>query len=290
LSVIKGTVQAMRRKLSHEGASSEWTEIFERIDNHLNRLIEIQHEAHEIVQSQPDVHEEPLVDDINALLGRLEKGSKLPSELRDRWMDILHWTARFLSAGHDPWTPILISELVDDVLRKTQERMKHRRVSIDVTGGEHLRGMSVPRILEEIIDGLLKNAVENTPDEGKIRVLWDQYGHEIRIDVEDHGVGITPENQAHVFDGFFHTQDTDLYVSKRPYDFNAGGKGLDLLKMKTYSERLGLELSVQSKRCRFLPTDRDICPGSISECPHCEGIEDCLHSGGSTFSICIPQL
>ncbi|MDI7261898.1 MAG: histidine kinase, partial [Thermodesulfobacteriota bacterium] len=99
---------------------------------------------------------------------------------------------------------------------------------------------------------------------------------------------ITEENQKFIFDGLFHTQETDLYSSKRPYDFNAGGKGLDLLRIKVYGKRFGFDLSVGSRRCLYLPTDRDLCPGTISACPHCRGVEDCSASGGSTFCVSFP--
>ena len=101
----------------------------------------------------------------------------------------------------------------------------------------------------------------------------------------DFGIGITKENQRHLFDGLFHTLDTELYSSKKPYDFGAGGKGLNLLRIKTYGQRFGFDISAASQRCIYLPTDRDLCPGKISECPHCKTLEECLQSGGSTFCL-----
>jgi signal transduction histidine kinase len=145
-----------------------------------------------------------------------------------------------------------------------------------------------PRILEDTLEGLLKNAIENTPDEGIVRVLWEQNDQRGLLKVQDFGIGITEENQKYLFDGLFHTQETDLYSSKKPYDFNAGGKGLDLLRMKVYGQRFGFDLSMESRRCTYLPTDRDLCPGRISACSHCKKLEDCLTSGGSTFSVSFP--
>jgi len=101
----------------------------------------------------------------------------------------------------------------------------------------------------------------------------------------DFGIGITKENQGRLFDGLFHTLDTELYTSKKPYDFGAGGKGLDLLRVKVYSQRFGFDISVASQFCLYLPTDHDLCPGKISECPHCKVREDCFNSGGSTFCL-----
>jgi len=145
-----------------------------------------------------------------------------------------------------------------------------------------------PEVLEEMLTGLLKNAIESTPDEGMIRVVLERKTHWIQLKFTDFGIGLTRENQRRLFDGLFHTLDTDLYGSKRPYDFGAGGKGLDLLRTKVYSKRFGFEISVASQRCLYLPTDRDLCPGRISRCPHCRGREDCFNSGGSTFCLTFP--
>jgi signal transduction histidine kinase len=143
-------------------------------------------------------------------------------------------------------------------------------------------------VLEEVLDGLLKNAIENTPDEGLLRVLIESKSKRVFVKVEDYGIGITPENRRFIFEGLFHTQDTDLYTSKTPYDFYAGGKGLDLHRIKIYGERFGFDLTMDSRRCIYLPTDRDLCPGKISLCRHCQAVEDCIASGGSVFTLSFP--
>jgi signal transduction histidine kinase len=146
-----------------------------------------------------------------------------------------------------------------------------------------------PKILEDILQSLLKNAIENTPDEGLIRVLIEQRDGRSLLKVQDFGIGITEENQRYLFDGLFHTQETDLYTSKRPYDFNAGGKGLELHLMKLYGERFGFVLSVESRKCIHLPKNQDLCPGRVSDCAYCQKPEDCLTSGGSTFCVSFPM-
>ena len=86
----------------------------------------------------------------------------------------------------------------------------------------------------------------------------------------------------------YYTRETELYTSKKPFDFGAGGKGLDLLRMKIYAKRFGFDLSMESRRCVYIPTDMDLCPGDISTCTHCRSVEYCWASGGSTFSISFP--
>jgi hypothetical protein len=102
--------------------------------------------------------------------------------------------------------------------------------------------------------------------------------------VHDYGVGIVEEHRQRIFEGFFPTQETMEYSSKNPYDFNAGGKGADLLRLKIFSERFGFKLDVSSARCRFIPLSTDMCPGGISKCHYCRGIEDCCGSGETIFT------
>ena len=141
-----------------------------------------------------------------------------------------------------------------------------------------------------MLEGLLKNAVENTPDQGMIHLDLKEQEGRILLKVKDFGIGITEENQKLIFGGLFHTLETDLYTSKTPYDFGAGGKGLDLLRMKVYGQRYGFDLSVESQRCIHIPTDRDLCPGKISDCSSCKTPEDCYSSGGNTFCISFPLI
>ncbi|MEJ2730975.1 MAG: hypothetical protein P8185_21135 [Deltaproteobacteria bacterium] len=75
------------------------------------------------------------------------------------------------------------------------------------------------------------------------------------------------------------------YSSKKPCDFNAGGAGLDLLRIKMFAERSGFTVDVESTRCQYIPLDTDQCPGKISDCNHIKDRSGCLSSGGSTFTI-----
>jgi K+-sensing histidine kinase KdpD len=48
---------------------------------------------------------------------------------------------------------------------------------------------------------------------------------EVLLHVTDTGVGITGEDQQHIFDGLYYTKDTELYASKQPYDSRRAAKG-----------------------------------------------------------------
>ena len=186
------------------------------------------------------------------------------------------------SAGIERISPYFFAQ---KVLGEVKEKSSHRDIQITLEGPKDLTLNANPGVLEGMFIGLLKNAIENTPDGGVIRIVLEEKAKRIHLKFIDFGIGITRDNQRRLFDGLFHTLDSELYGSKKPYDFGAGGKGLNLLRIKTYGQRFGFDVSAGSQRCTHLPTERDLCPGRISECPHCKGREDCFNSGGSTFCL-----
>jgi two-component system phosphate regulon sensor histidine kinase PhoR len=108
---------------------------------------------------------------------------------------------------------------------------------------------------------------------------------DVVLQVEDNGVGVPPGDRDFILEGFHHTQPTDSYATKKPFDFNAGGKGLELMRLKIYSEDGWFDIAFDSRRCRFLPTNVIQCPGRISLCNDAGNLEDCRRAGGTTFSV-----
>lgn len=257
LSVMRGVVTLLKKKLTTGALAARAVPLFDTLERNLARILDIQQATDDIIRSHQAAERGVRPDDANiAEAARAE--------------------------------PISLLAFGRKSLEKAAERAAHRGIGFRLEGaGDHQVFMD-PDVLEEILDGLLKNAVENTPDEGLIRILLERTDDRVFLKVQDLGVGITEDNQKSIFDGLFHTQETDLYTSRKPYDFNAGGKGLDLLKMKAYGQSFGFDLSVESARCVYLPTDRDLCPGKISACPHCNKREDCLASGQTTFCVAFP--
>lgn len=254
LSVVQGITRLIKQKTQSQTPPLIKEEIYNSLEKNLNRIFEIQQETEQIIRTYE----------------KLEKKNNSKTTGRDYSISI---------------EMIELYPFIEHIVKRIKEEAQHRDVQISLEGDKTLALSMDSKILEEILIGLIKNGVENTPDEGMIKVILDRKEQWIQIKVMDFGIGITKENQGHLFDGLFHTLDTELYSSKKPYDFGAGGKGLDLLRFKTYAQRYGFEISVGSERCRYLPTDRDLCPGRISKCPHCKNTGDCYRSGGSTFCL-----
>lgn len=180
---------------------------------------------------------------------------------------------------------IILEPFISDLLNELSPHFQHRNVTIENRlKGRHM--ISVPRnVLRKVVEGLIKNAIENTPDHGGISMRCTGEGKEIVLTVRDHGIGLTEESQPRIFEGFFVTQETMKYSSKNPYDFNAGGKGADLLRMKIFSERYGFQIRMASSRCRYIDKGGYTCPGDTDNCRYCRTSHDCSESGGTQFTL-----
>ncbi len=181
---------------------------------------------------------------------------------------------------------IMIQEIIINILDKVLRKTKHRQIRLE-TKFEYIGEIFFdPNVLELILTTLVKNAFENTPDQGLVEVIFSKpTPQNFQLSVHDYGVGVPTADLEFIFEGFHHTQNTDEYSTKKPFDFNAGGKGLELLQLKNLAELQGLKMLFESSRCRFISESTDRCPGRIDICPHVNSVEECLRSGYSIFGV-----
>jgi signal transduction histidine kinase len=287
IAVLSGSLNLLSKKLVSLGDDT-WKSNIEMAKRNLDRIRDIQYEVEDIMEgrrSRPyallSLLLDQCADELEALVAEEAGEGPLVARIRKRIEELF---------GPKEALPrkINLQEALRDRLEELKPRFAHRELQI-LSRLEPTPPIFIPpEVLQKVIDGLIKNAVENTPDEGKIEVAVQKKGEGSLLLVHDYGVGIPEEAQRRIFEGFFTTQDTMAYSSKRPFDFNAGGKGADLLRMKIFSERYNFQINMASTRCPLLPKETDVCPGRISQCPLCSEREGCHRSGGTIFSLYFP--
>jgi PAS domain S-box-containing protein len=287
LAVLSGSLTLLERKLDTLPEDT-WKPTVSMAKRNLVRIKDIQIEVEDIVeerQFRPYAVLSLLLDqceDILSVLAAEQCGDgPIVARLRERIEEL--FGPRVSAPGE-----VSLAQSVGERLEHLKPLFSHREVEI-ISSIEPTPSIFIPPdVLHKVIDGLIKNAVENTPDEGKIEVLVQKKGEGALLIVRDYGVGIPEDARKRIFEGFFSTRDTMAYSSKRPFDFNAGGKGADLLRMKIFSERYHFQIDMASTRCKHLPKETDVCPGRISECPYCSTLGDCHKTGGTIFTLYFP--
>lgn len=93
--------------------------------------------------------------------------------------------------------------------------------------------------LRQIFLNLIGNAVKYTQQEGQVTVYAERRETTLRLSIQDNGMGISPEDQIHVFERF--------YRVRRPETDSIEGTGLGLAIVKTLVEAHGGEIGLESK-------------------------------------------
>jgi PAS domain S-box-containing protein len=287
LSVIQGNIRLLKRKLENTHSYPVIKGLLESLERNLERLLNISKETDRIFSVSHELEAGATLDELERLWQRIEGLSDIPRNIRTHWNTVKEWMNQYMAGSTLSFQLIDLYSFILSIVEKAKHAAAHRIIRFEVEGHNDLFVYMDPVIMKDVGEGLIKNAIENTPDGGKIKVSVEQRNDRVLLRVIDTGVGITADNQQYLFDGLFHTKDTEMYSSKKPYDFGAGGKGLELLRMKFYAKRFGFDISLTSVRCGFIPTDHDSCPGNISQCPHCGTEEDCYRSG-TTFTVSFP--
>lgn len=287
VAILSSSLNLLAKRMA-DLPDETWKPTLERIKRNLDRILEIQYEVDDIMEDKQQrtyglliLLLDQCVEELSSLVAEETGREPLFQRIKD------HLDKSFGPKEAEPKV-LHLNQEVRGRLDSLNPLFSHRDVAV-LTQLEPAPPILVPpEVLQKVVDGLIRNAIENTPDQGKIEVAVQKKGDGALLIVQDYGVGIPKEAQKRIFEGFFTTRDTMAYSSKRPFDFNAGGKGADLLRMKIFSERYHFQIHMASTRCKHLPKESDVCPGKISACPICSKTEDCHQSGGTIFTVYFP--
>ena len=286
LSIIEWVLKRIPDELN-KGNTNKIHEWLERVNRNIRRLRDLQTKISDILTERPVQEKERILNIIETTIAFLDelKDEPLQESAEAIRQKIIRRLESLYKVEEIQKEVIALDTFIHQVCQEARLSMKDRQLELVEKVEKGTRVEMDPTVLKKVCEGFLKNAIENTPDEGRIEIVLKADDNLAKVYFRDFGIGITPENQKLIFSGFFHTQDTHRYASKKPYVFNAGGAGSDLLRARVLSERFGFSVDFSSTRCRHLPSDKDECPGSISLCPFIKGKEDCFVSGGSTFFL-----
>jgi histidine kinase len=144
------------------------------------------------------------------------------AERLNRLVDDLQELSRVEARAYElDLRPVNISSLVGTVTKRLAPQAESKRISLDVELAPDL-----PRVLADgdravqILTNLTGNALQYTPQNGRVVIAAKQIAHDVQISVRDTGRGISPEHLPHIFDRFYRA---DASRSRR-----RGGSGIGL--------------------------------------------------------------
>jgi len=168
-------------------------------------------------------------------MAMIRRSIRTMRQLIDDLLDLAHIDSGLQIRPEPVAMKAVITEAVMGLKSMADE--KRLEVTIDVAddlppvaGDEHR--------LYQIIVNLLSNAMKYTPPEGHIYVEARLAGEAILVSIADDGLGISPEDQAQIFERF--------YRVRRPETDGIEGTGLGLAIVKGLVEAHGGEIGLKS--------------------------------------------
>ncbi len=129
-------------------------------------------------------------------------------------------------------------ELAKSIVDEYRDRFETKGISFIFSSTENAKVLADSESLERILRNLLENAIKYT-NEGSVKVSFEQSGPEIRLIVEDTGIGIPESSLPEIFERFYRVDKSRTRAS--------GGSGLGLSIIKAIVESLNGHVDVESR-------------------------------------------
>lgn len=156
--------------------------------------------------------------------------------------NLLTWSRS--QQGNIVYRPVTLSlgKVVNESIFALRDMAARKAINLHSSIGDDLIVLADLDMLSIILRNLISNAIKFTPNGGEVLVTArKQDGNEtfVHVSVEDNGVGIDEDNMPNLFR-------IDCNVSTTGTN-SESGTGLGLLLCKEFAEKLGSEISVESK-------------------------------------------
>ena len=149
---------------------------------------------------------------------------------------IIRNVALLVSEADLPVESVLVSEVAGEALKDQDIRGDGLvEIIMDVPEGAEIK--TNRNGFYHILRNVVSNAQEAMPEGGTIRIFYRGDSGKGRLSVSDTGTGIAEENLSRIFEPFFSTF---------PSGPERRGRGLGLFIVRTFCERMGWEIAVDS--------------------------------------------
>ncbi len=131
-----------------------------------------------------------------------------------------------------------VAELISRALKKFDLEFKQKNIHIAAEMSE--TGSRVPadrEKLSRVVENLLKNALQYTPERGSVSVRTESSGREVKFFIENSGPGIEPKDLPFIFERFYRGE------KSRSRDYGGTGIGLAIVKeiLEAHGGKAGAE-------------------------------------------------
>jgi signal transduction histidine kinase len=107
--------------------------------------------------------------------------------------------------------PCQLATVINEAVEVLEERAKAKEIALQITLPQTLPFVvGNPIRLGQVVTNLVGNAIKFTPGGGTVTISAQETEDEVAVEVSDTGIGIAPEDQAHIFDKFYRVKSTQV--------------------------------------------------------------------------------
>jgi len=157
--------------------------------------------------------------------------------------NLLNLSSYDTTAVEIPFTQVNISQLIINLIKKTQSLAKNKDVKLILAHTDEAFVVGNAIALEQMTMNLIRNAILYTPQGGLVTVSVEKNKKDAILKVKDTGIGISPKDLPNILAPFYKGEQT-----RRSGGFiNREGSGLGLTIVKRIIERHHGYIDIQSK-------------------------------------------
>jgi two-component system sensor histidine kinase SenX3 len=175
---------------------------------------------------------------IERLTSRIVDESYRLSRIVDDLLDL----SRIEFGGADDWEPVLITDVVNEVVARVQHEAMRAGLTIETKNVDDVRVLGDRMQLVSALENLVSNAVKYSGDGKKILVDVQATAEMVSIAVVDQGIGIGAKDHQRIFERFYRVD--------RARSRSTGGSGLGLSIVRHVASNHGGNVSVVSEEGR----------------------------------------
>jgi signal transduction histidine kinase len=242
----------LKERINYQGPDDEMKRLADTFDNMLNRLEEafntqnqfIQDASHElktpIAVARTNIEviemdENPSPEDYRKLVEVLKMNTERMNQLSEKLLLLSKNQQQIVE-----YSIININYLIGDILKEIHTYAMNKNIELTFDASmEELLVEGDNFAIKQAFTNLIDNAIKYNQPGGRVHISTYKDGQKAIVVVEDNGIGISEENQKHIFDRFFRLDKSRSRAQ--------GGTGLGLAIVKEIIESHKGTVSVKSE-------------------------------------------
>ena len=196
--------------------------MMQQISHELQTPLQVMLSTHDILKSQTSG---PLNDEQIQMLDTIRRGIKKLAGFSKQYLDLAKIDSGMMKYYME-WTDLL--QIIKPIVEDAKLVASHKNITVDLTSLDAPKVRVDAKKISIVVSNLLSNAIKYTQNDGMVRVKIGPCTMGARVEIQDSGIGITPEELPKIFTRFYQAGNTGRIRSR--------GIGVGLALVKAFTE------------------------------------------------------